>query len=116
MGLDEDGTLLRVQATGDVLGHLGQHPAAQGGGVLAHGDGVQVGHKEIAVVFLNHLRPVAYGPQVVAQVQISAGLDAGEHDFFLVHGWLLLRIRCRYLIAPAEWAVAVLVGYVKFVL
>ena len=86
VGLDEDGTLLRVQAAGDILGHLSEHPAAQLGRVLAHRDGVQVGHEEIAVKFLNHLRPVADRAQVVAQVQLPAGLDAGEHYFLFIHG------------------------------
>ena len=62
VGLNENRTFFRVQAAGDVLGHLGQHPAAQLGRLLAHGDGVQVGHEEVAVKFLDHLRPAADRP------------------------------------------------------
>ena len=84
MGLDEQGVLLRVQAAGDVLGQLLQSAAAQGGGVLPHGNGVHVRHKVVVVKLVGALHPVLDGPQIGAKGQISAGLDAGEHDFFLL--------------------------------
>ena len=51
---------------------------------LAHGDGMHIGHKVEAVELVRPGAPVLDGPQVVAQVELAAGLDAGEHDFFLV--------------------------------
>ena len=84
VGLDEDGVLGRVQAAGDVGGDLGQGAAAELGRVLADGDGVQVGHEPVAVKLVGQLPPVLDGPQVVAQVQVSAGLDAGEEHFLFV--------------------------------
>ena len=83
MALQEEGVLLRVQTAGDVLGKLGGGAAAQLLGLLAHGDGVQVGHEIKAVKLIRQLRPVFHRAQVVAQVQIAGGLDAREHDFFL---------------------------------
>ena len=94
VGLDKKGAFLRVQAAGDVLCQLLYGAPAQGGGVLTDSDGVQIRHKEIAVVFLNHLRPMVQRAQIGAQCQITAGLDAGKHSFFLIHGCLLL---CFYL-------------------
>ena len=84
VALDEDGVLLRVQTAGDVGGDLGQGTAAELRGHLADGDGVEVGHEPVAVELIGQLGPVLDGPQVVAQVQIAAGLDAREQDFFLV--------------------------------
>ena len=84
MGLDEEGVALRVQAAGDILGQLLQRAAAQVGGGLAHGDGVHIRHKVVAVELVGPCPPVADGPQVVAQVEVPAGLDAGKHDFFLI--------------------------------
>ena len=90
VGLDKQGAFLRVQTAGNILRQLLQGAAAQGGGVLADCNGVQIGHKVVAVVFLDHLWPVAQGSQIGTQGQIAAGLDAGEHDFFLFHGCVLL--------------------------
>ena len=56
MALDEERVLFRVQAAGDVLRELLEGAAAQVGGVLPHGDGVQVGHEIIAVKALGALR------------------------------------------------------------
>ena len=83
MALQEEGVLLRVEAAGDVLGQLRGGAAAQLLRVLPHGQGVQVGHEVKAVELLGQLRPVFHRAQVVAQVQVAGGLDAGEHDFLL---------------------------------
>ena len=85
VGLDKNGALLRVQTAGNIVGQQCEHPAAQLGRLLADCDGVQIGQEKVAVKFLNHLGPVAQRPQVVAQVKLPAGLDAGEHYFFFVH-------------------------------
>ena len=77
VGLDKEGAFLRVQAAGNILGQLLYGAPPQGGGVLPDGDGVQIRHKEIAVVLLDHLRPVVQRAQIGAQGQIPAGLDAG---------------------------------------
>ena len=82
MALDKQGVLLRVQAAGDVLGQLGHGAPAQLRRVLPHGDAVQVRHEIVAVKFLRQGRPVLHRAQIVAQVQVAGGLDAGEHYFF----------------------------------
>ena len=81
VGLDEQSVLLRVQAAGDILGQLLQGAAAQVGGGLPDGDGVHIRHKVIAVEFVGPGAPILDGAQIVAQVQIAAGLDAREHHF-----------------------------------
>ena len=94
MALNKEGVLLRVQATGNVLGQLLQCPAPQVCRVLPDGDGVKVCHKVKAVIFLCPLGPVFHGTQITAQGQVSGGLDAGEHSFLL--GFLYRFAHSRY--------------------
>ena len=82
MALDEECVLFRVEAAGNVLRELLDGAAAQVGGVLPHGDRVQVGHEIIAVKDFGALAPVLDRAQVGPERQIAGGLDAGEHDFF----------------------------------
>jgi len=42
---------------------------------------VHIRHKVIAVEFVGPGAPILDGAQIVAQVQIAAGLDAREHHF-----------------------------------
>ena len=86
MALNKQGVLLRVKAAGDVLGQLGHRAAAQLRGILADGDAVQIRHEIKAVKLLCEAGPVLHSAQVVAQVQVAGGLNAGEHDFFRVDG------------------------------
>ena len=88
--LDKDGAFFRVQAAGNVVCQQGEYPAAQLSRLLTYCDSVQVGQEEITVKFLNHLRPVAQRAQVIAQMKLSAGLNAGKHYFLFVHVFLLL--------------------------
>ena len=81
MGLDEQGVLLRVQTTGDILGQLLQSAPTQISGVLTHGDGVQVCHEVVTIIFFSSGCPILNGAQIGAQGQIPAGLNTGEHDF-----------------------------------
>ena len=90
MGLNEESVLLRIQAAGNILSQLLQGPPPQSRRLLPHCDGVHIGHKIVAVELLGPGAPVTDGPQIVAQMQVSAGLDAGEHDFFLIHSVTLL--------------------------
>ena len=78
MALHKQHMLLRVNADGQQQG--GQFPgvAAQRGGVLPHGQGVQVGHHVQAVVAVLQKGPVAQRPQVVAQRRGAGGLNAGQ--------------------------------------
>ena len=83
MGLEEEHVLFRVQATGDVLGQLVDGAFPQFSRVLADGDGMQVGHEIITLIVIDAVRPVFDSAEVIAQVKVSAGLDAGKHSFFL---------------------------------
>ena len=79
--LEVNDVLLRVKAAGDVLRKLRDRAAAQLCGVLTHGQAVQVGHEIIAVKLVSELRPVLDRAEVVAEVQVTGGLDAREHSF-----------------------------------
>lgn len=63
VGLDEQGVLLRVQTTGNILGQLLQRAPTQVGGVLTHGDGVQVCHEIVTIIFLSPGRPILNAPK-----------------------------------------------------
>ena len=82
--LDKDGVLLRIQAAGDIGRDLCQRPPAQVRRILTDRDGVEVRQHVIALIFIRQLHPVFDGPQVRAQCQFTAGLNAGEDDFFLI--------------------------------
>ena len=90
MGLDKEGILLRIQTAGNVGRHLGNGMAAQLRRHLAHRDGVHVCQHVVTIIFIRQSGPVADGPQVGAQGQITGGLDAAENAFFLhfiFHSW-----------------------------
>ena len=79
VGLDEQGVLLGIQATGNILCQLLQGSAPQVGRCLSNSNGMQVSHKVEALIQVAPGTPVLDGTQVVAQMQVSGGLDAGEH-------------------------------------
>ena len=85
MALAVDDVLRGIQTAGEVGGGQLQATAAQVGGILTHSDGVQVGHEVVVIKLVRALHPVLDGAQVVAQMQIAAGLNAGEHNFLFVH-------------------------------
>ena len=80
MGLDEQGVLLGIQTAGNVLCQLLQSAAAQIGRILPDGDGMQVGHEVETLIQVRSGTPVLDGTQVVTQMQVTGGLDAGEHS------------------------------------
>ena len=90
MALDEEGVLLRVQAAGDVLRQLGDGTPPKVGGCLPDRNAVQVGHKVVAVKLLCKGGPVLHRAQVVAQVQVTGGLNAGQH--YLLSFCLLIHL------------------------
>src|SRR3989442_1904208 len=63
----------RVQSDGHVDGPLGE-----GRGVVGLRDGVQVHDREQAIMLVLQLDPVLDGAEVVADVQLARGLDAGK--------------------------------------
>ena len=81
MALDKERVLFRVKAAGNVLRELLNGAPAQVGGVLAHGDRVQVGHEIIAVKDLGAFAPVFDRAQIRPERQVAGGLNAREHDF-----------------------------------
>ena len=78
VGLDVEGILLGVQTAGHVEGQGLVGAAAEVGGDLADGDGVLVHHAVEALVLLGVGGEILQGAKVVADGQVSAGLDAGE--------------------------------------
>ena len=79
LALHEHHRAVRVQPGGEQLsgGHPG--PLAQLGGLLRHGDGVQVDHAVERVVSLLQRHPLAQRAKVIADVErVGGGLDAGQ--------------------------------------
>ena len=77
VALYKQGTFLRIQTTGDILCQLRLGAAAEISRVLAHGNGMKVCHKIIAVKLIDHLIPVFYRTEIVSKVKIPGRLDPG---------------------------------------
>ena len=75
LALDEEDALFQVDAHGQQQGVGLQHVLAQGGGLLAHGDGVEVRQAVDAFVIVLQADKILQGPQVVAQGKGARGLD-----------------------------------------
>ena len=84
LALDEEDALFQVDAHGQQQGVGLQHVLAQGGGLLAHGDGVEVRQAVDAFVIFLQADKILQGPQVVAQGEGARGLDQAEDPFFLL--------------------------------
>ena len=83
------------------LRELLERAPTQVGGILTHGDRVQIGEKIKAVKFVRAILPVADGAQIGAEGQVAGRLDAGEHSFFCLgfrHDFSHLSDFCFYLI------------------
>lgn len=65
-GLGEDGGVFGIHAAGDVGGGSFAHGFAKGGGVLRHGDGVEVGEHEKTFIFVLQGHPVADSAEIIA--------------------------------------------------
>ena len=76
VGLHEQHALDRVQPAGQVDAQEFVAARAQFFGRLAHGDGVHVHQRVVAVVLVLQGDPVLERAQVVAQGQLAGGLDA----------------------------------------
>ena len=72
-GVDAGGQVER----GDLLDF-----GAQFGGVLVHGDGVQVHDAENALVVVLDADPVLQRAEIISDVQVSGGLHSGEDSCF----------------------------------
>ena len=79
MALQKQSVLLRIKAAGDVLCKLGQRTAAKFGGILAHGECVQIRHEVVAIKFIGKCAPVFHRAEVVSKVQVAGGLDSRKH-------------------------------------
>ena len=88
VALDEEGAPLGVEPGGQQVegGVAGAGP--QVGRVDVEGQGVQVDDAVEGVVGVLVGHPIADGPQVVAEVEVAAGLDSGEHAG---HEWDIVR-------------------------
>ena len=82
MALDKQGILLGIQSAGNILRKLLQSPATQVRRCLPHGDGMHICHKVKAFIGIRPGTPVFDSAQIVAQMQIAAGLDTGKHSLF----------------------------------
>ena len=90
VGLDVEGVLLGVKTAGHVEGQGLVGAAAEVGGHLTDGDGMLVHHAVEALILLGVGREILNGAKVVADGQVSAGLNAGEgNGGVLEHGVIL---------------------------
>jgi hypothetical protein len=78
MRLDEQGRSLGVDPAGEQEGARGDGPLAElvRGPGKGHGMEIHDAEERIVLVLLRH--PVAHRPQVVAEVEVTGGLDAAE--------------------------------------
>jgi hypothetical protein len=83
MALDKDDTMGQINPGGQIEHCYLTALLVQFRRVLGHGQGVQIDHTEDIVIFMLLRHPIFYRPQVIADMQISRRLDAGE-DSFLV--------------------------------
>jgi hypothetical protein len=58
----------------------------QFGGLLPHGDGVQIDHAIDAIVAILQLDEALDGAEIIAEMQIAGGLYAGKNQFLKRHG------------------------------
>ena len=82
MALDERDGFFRIDAAGQDQRIGLESTFFQLRRVLTDGDGVHIYDGVDAVIFFLQLLPVADGPQIVAESDLSAGLNTREHDLF----------------------------------
>ena len=96
MGLDKQGILFGIQAAGNIGSQLLNGPAAQVSGILTDRDRMLIRHKIITVKIIHPVCPVLDGSQIIAQMQVAAGLYAGQHYFLFFHIYVSFRTAgCR---------------------
>ena len=87
--LVEQDAPVRIDPAGDHgRGHF-QRAAVQFGRIVRHRNGMQVGEEEQALLAVLHIvlhaHPVADRPEVIAEVEIAGGLDAGNYPHVRTH-------------------------------
>ena len=86
MGLDEDRAHVRVQPGGEQEGGHLEGLVLQPRGVVLNRERVEVDNAEERVVLVLIRRPVADRPDVVAEVDLTGGLDARQDPGHPVDG------------------------------
>ena len=80
VALDEQGAALGVEPGGQQVEGGLEGPGPQLGRIDVEGEGVEVDDAVEGVVDVLVGHPVADGPEVVPQVEVAAGLEAGEYS------------------------------------
>ena len=91
VALDEQGAPIGVEPGGQQVERGVVGPAPQFGRVDVERQGVEVDHAVERIMGPLVLHPVADGPQVVAEMEVAAGLDSGEHT---CHKGVIVRPGC----------------------
>ena len=78
--LDEHRGLLGLEADGEQHRGQGDGGVAQHTGPIGDGERVQVDDAMEGVAFVLTRHPVPQRPEVIAQVDVAGGLDAGQHS------------------------------------
>ena len=82
VALNEEDTLLRVNAAGEKQGVRLQRVFAEFRRILPYRDGVQIRQRENAVIFVLQGDPVLESAEIIAQGDGAARLDRAENDLF----------------------------------
>ena len=82
VALEVDGGLLGVEACGEVLDEDGASVLVDAAGSGVSGQGVVVGHEEVAVVDVLHGDEVAQGAEIIAEVQVAGGAYTATYYIF----------------------------------
>ena len=86
LALHEDGALLRVQAASDIERRQFTGLAMKFLWVLGNGDGVHIHDAEEVLLLALFRHPAPDCTEIVANVQLSRRLYAGEHTHFAFDG------------------------------
>ena len=109
VALYEEGTSLRVETCRQIFGQYAFYVHRQHLGVGVGREGMQVGDKEVTVVFMLHFDEIAQGAVVVAQVEVSGRSDSANNDFshiqflFLSVCYIIGQNRERLLVCPSAY-------------
>jgi len=104
MALAVKRALVRVQATGYVLGQYPLYIGLQFFGIRMGSKGVQIGQHKKAGVFFLHTHKIAQGAKVITQVQKASGPDATHNNLLLITLFhKAAKIRSFWLLISVGW-------------
>lgn len=83
IGLAEDDAFFRIKAASQIGFNDIEATLAQFGGRLMHGDGVVIRQEDKTVIRVLQRNPLREGADIVAEMEIARGLNAGDEKGFV---------------------------------